>query len=96
LAAPEHFDLIVNLYYLDRGLWPLYRSAIKRGGLLIFETLLRDMLTRQPEINRHFLLEPGELRAAFADWQILEYQEGWVRSDHGHEKAVASLIARRP
>jgi len=93
---PDHFDLILNLYYLDRALWPLYRTTLKPGGLLIVETLLRDMLLTKPELKQHFLLKPGELRAAFADWHILEYQEGLASSDHGHEKAIASLIARRP
>ena len=93
---PDHFDLILNLYYLDRALWSLYRTTLKPGGLLIVETLLRDMLEPQPDLKQNFLLAPGELRAAFQNWQILEYQEGWVTSDHGHEKAVASLIARRP
>lgn len=92
----NHFDLILNLYYLDRALWPLYRAALKPGGLLIYETLLRDMQTAQPELPSQYLLLPGELRAAFQDWEILFDQEGWIASDHGHQKAVASLIARRP
>jgi tellurite methyltransferase len=93
---PDHFDMILNFYYLDRALWPLYRGSLKPGGVILIETLLRDMLSIQPDLKQHFLLEPGELRAAFQDWQILEYHEGWVDSNHGHRKAVASLIARRP
>lgn len=93
---PNHFDLILNLYYLDRQLWPVIRQALKPGGLLIAETLLREMSLLREGMPQHFLLEPGELRAAFQDWQILFDREGWVASDHGKEKAVASLIARRP
>jgi tellurite methyltransferase len=92
----DHFDLILNLYYLDRALWPVYRRAVKPGGLLIFETLMDEMRSDRPEIEPHFLLKAGELRAAFGDWQIITYHEGWVESDHHNQKAVASLIARRP
>lgn len=93
---PQSFDLILNLYYLDRGLWPVYQTALKPGGLLIIETLTLDMLDMRPELPPDFLLQPGELRRAFHDWDILLYREGWIASDHGTQKAVASLIARRP
>ncbi len=93
---PERFDLILNLYYLDRRLWPVYHRVLKPGGLVIIETLLREMSVLRADMPQHFLLEPGELRAAFQDWDILLDREGWVASDHGKEKCVASLIARRP
>jgi tellurite methyltransferase len=93
---PDRFDLILNLYYLDRALWPVYRRAVKPGGLVIIETLQREMSAVHPDAPPHFLLEPGELRAAFQNWKILHDQEGWAASDHGKEKCVASLIARRP
>jgi tellurite methyltransferase len=92
---PQRFDLILNLYYLDRQLWPIYKTALKPGGVLIIETLTLDMLEMRPDLPPDFLLQPGELRQAFHDWGILLYREGWIESDHGTQKAVASLIARR-
>jgi SAM-dependent methyltransferase len=92
---PQKFDLILNLYYLDRQLWPIYKTALKPRGLLIVETLTLDMLAMRPDLPPDFLLQPGELRQAFHDWDILFYREGWIASDHGTQKAVASLIARR-
>jgi hypothetical protein len=49
----------------------------------------------RPDLPPDFLLQPGELRQAFRDWEIMLYREGWIASDHGTQKAVASLIARR-
>ncbi|HEX2979983.1 MAG TPA: class I SAM-dependent methyltransferase [Anaerolineaceae bacterium] len=92
----QHFDVILNLYYLQRDLFPQYKKALKPGGLLIFETLTQEMRLLKPDLRADFLLAPGELRQAFASWEILVYREGWIKSDHGHNKAVASLIARRP
>src|SRR5947209_4781170 len=35
---PDSFDVILNFYYLDRALWPVYTRALRPGGLLFFET----------------------------------------------------------
>ena len=89
------FDVIINFYFLDRNLWRIYRRALRPGGVLIVETLTRDMASIRPDIDPVYLLEPGELRAAFQDWNIVTYREGW-RDDEGWRRAVASLVARRP
>ena len=79
-VLPEQtFDLILDFYYLDRGLWPQFRRALRPGGLLIMETFVHAA-----GMNPAFLLEPGELRAAVAGWEVLAYREG----------EVASVVAR--
>ena len=90
------FDVILNFYFLERSLWPQYLRALRPGGLLIFETLTRDMLTLQPEIDPAYLLAPGELRQAFPALQTLAYREGWAENEQGFRRAVASLSARLP
>jgi hypothetical protein len=50
----------------------------------------------QPGIDPGYLLSPGELRQAFPQLEILDYQEGWSESDSGHSRATASLLARKP
>jgi hypothetical protein len=88
------FDVILNFYYLQRDLWPIYKRALRPAGLLFFETLTLDMLKVHSEIDRAYLLEPGELREAFADLQILVYREGWETGRSDRSRAVASLVAR--
>jgi tellurite methyltransferase len=92
----ERFDVIVNFYYLQRDLWGTYRRALRAGGILVIETLMQEMHEIRPDIDPQYLLSPGELKAAFIDWQILAYREGWVETETRHPKAVASLIASRP
>jgi tellurite methyltransferase len=92
---PAAFDVIINFYFLDRGLWPIYRRALKPGGVLIVETLTQDMLNIRPDIDPAHLLKPGELRAAFQDWDIVTYREEWIDQE-GWYRAMASLVARRP
>ena len=89
-------DVIVNFYFLDRALWPIYRQALRPGGVLVFETLTQDQRQDAPHLDPISLLQSGELRQAFADYQELVYREGWIASDHGGRKAIASLITRKP
>jgi SAM-dependent methyltransferase len=95
-APPATFDVILNFYYLDRNLWPAYRRWLRPGGVLVFETLTEAMRQVRPGINPAHLLAPGELRAAFADWDVAVYREGWQPGRHGGRRAAASLVARRP
>jgi len=88
------FDVIVNFYFLDRRLWPMYRRALKPGGVLIIETLTHEMLTVRPDIDPIYLLKPGELGAAFEDWQVVTQRETWL-NDEGWLRAVAGLVGRR-
>jgi SAM-dependent methyltransferase len=85
------FDLILNFYYLDRALWPQYQRALRPGGVLIFETFTAG----QPGINPNHLLAPGELRAAFAGWNLLAYHEGLISRPGEEPRFVASLVARQ-
>lgn len=90
------FDVILNFYYLQRDLWPLYERSLRTGGVLILETLAQEMRRIQPDIDPSYLLSPGELRTAFPGLETLVYREGWTESESGHPRAVASLVARKP
>jgi len=90
---PERFDLILNFYFLFRSLWPIYRQALKPGGLLLFETFL---WSDEPGSRREFYLQPGELRAAFSDWEILYYAEDPRLKDGQAWRKTAALAARKP
>jgi tellurite methyltransferase len=97
LRFPDHsFDLILNLYYLNRDWLSDFSRILKPGGMLIIETLTVDMLYQDPNITRSHLLARGELHQQFACFDILYKNEGWIESDHGSKKSVSSLIARKP
>jgi len=88
-------QVILDFYYLERSLWPLFHHWLVPGGLLFFESLHEDMLHFKSDINPRHLLKEGELLQAFHDWEIIYYNEGVLQGYHGR-KAVSSLIARRP
>jgi SAM-dependent methyltransferase len=90
------FDAITSFYFLQRDLWPQIRRALRPGGVLIMETLTQAQRTVQADIDPQYLLQPGELHCAFTELDILVYREGWATGNHGHRRAVASLVARAP
>ncbi len=88
------YDAIIVVRYLQRSLLGQIRRALRPGGTLLYETFL----LRQQEIGRtrhpEFLLEDGELRAAFADFDIQTYREGLLDTDP--PAYLAQLAARKP
>lgn len=58
------FDLIVNINFLLRGLFPVMVEALSPGGIVLVETLLDGPLA-PPTTNRSFLLQQGELEQLF-------------------------------
>lgn len=90
-ALPSgQFDVLLCFKYLQRPLLPYLHGALRRRGMLVYETHTLEHLKfaggpRSPE----FLLQPGELRAAFSAMEILFYSELCAG------KGMASLLARK-
>jgi tellurite methyltransferase len=86
------YDLVLNLLFLDRRLWPSLVTALRPGGLLAFETFvdLPAPAGRRSDVGPEHLLQPGELRAAFEalGLETVEYAEDGPRG-------TARLLARR-
>lgn len=90
---PDTYEVIVNIDFLLRSLVPEIRKGLKRGGVVVFETLTVDHL-KNPKgqgIRRDWLLNKGELREFFKDYQILYYAE-----TNDGETAKASIVAMKP
>ena len=87
----SRFDLIVVTRYLQRDLMESLKRALIPGGAILYETFTEAQRRhgRGPTSPDH-LLAPGELRAYFADFNVLAYEEV------DEPEAVARLAARRP
>lgn len=90
----ERYDAVINIRYLQRSLFRPLQRALKPGGLVLFETFLIDQQTIGHPSNPAFLLQRGELRAAFAACEILVYEEGLFPSP-SQPAYLARMIARR-
>lgn len=91
----DRYALVVNVRYLQRSLLPALRRAVRPGGMIAFETFLRDQARLGHPRNPDFLLEPGELRAAFAGWTVRVDEEGRFETPAG-PAYLARLLAARP
>jgi SAM-dependent methyltransferase len=92
---PTTYDLICDFYYLQRDLFSSIRAGVKPGGAFVAAIHLNDGNLEAKPHNPAFLLEPGELKTLFSDWEITYYREG-PSDEGGHHHDTAYLIARKP
>lgn len=91
----ERFDIVVKAFYLQRDLFSPLKSSLVAGGIAIVETFLVDQREIGHPRNPAFLLERGELRERFDDFEILACNEGLFHM--AEERAyLARLAARKP
>jgi tellurite methyltransferase len=84
----ERYDLIVNIRFLDRRLFPSILAGLKPGGVLVFESFL------DADKNR-YCLKYNELLRAFAALRVVYYEER--KTAHAGEfDQIASLVAIKP
>jgi tellurite methyltransferase len=94
-VRPGSFDLVLNTHFLLRGSFPLIRSALRPGGLLLFETFsVVELEELGGDIRRAFALERGELLQAFQGFQVLLHEEGVFERADG-ERGLARLVASK-
>jgi tellurite methyltransferase len=85
------YDVIACFNYLQRSLWPQIISALRPGGMVIYETFSVDQVRYGHPTDRRYLLAPNELIEAFHALRIRIYRDLVVYGP----KAVASLIAEK-
>ena len=81
----NRYELIVNIRFLDRRLFPMIWKGLKTGGVLIFESFMDGK-------RDEYCLEPNELLRAFHSLHIVYYEE--KKSNHLEKfDRIASLVA---
>jgi 2-polyprenyl-3-methyl-5-hydroxy-6-metoxy-1,4-benzoquinol methylase len=91
--AKARYDLVTCFNFLHRPLMPSIASALRPGGLIVYETFVHPQraLFGRPRQDAH-LLRPGELRTWFEGWEIQVLREALT----GPRRFAASLVARKP
>ncbi len=96
VIAKDSYDLMINCHYLDRAMFSAIKDGLKEEGVLIFETFVEaegeDF--HQPS-NPDFLLQSEELKSAFIDLDIIQYEETVSQNLRGEKVKIASLVARK-
>jgi len=89
----DFFGGILVFRYLHRPLMAHIRSALKGGGILVYETFTRAQEKFGKPSNPNHLLEHGELYGFFKDWCIFHYFEGM---EDNPPRAIAQLVCQKP
>jgi SAM-dependent methyltransferase len=85
--AAAVFDLVLQTDFLDRRLFRSLKASVRSGGLALVDTFCGDWAGMGPRCG-DYRLAPGELRAVFADWEI-------VRSE-AYAPGREATLARKP
>lgn len=96
VISPNTYDLIININYLERKLFPSMIEGLKNGGILIFETFItaHEPGYHNPS-NPDFLLQSNELPTKFSTLKILFYEEYDKENMYGEKVKVASFIGQK-
>lgn len=82
--VPNSFDVIVISYFLERRLFAALTDALRPGGLLFYQTFIRDKAQAVGPGNPEFLLADNELLAGFGALRVLVYREEGRTGDVAH------------
>ncbi len=78
----ESYDVISVAHYLERSIVPGLLTALKPGGLIFYQTFLKEVTgSYSGPSNSDFRLGKNELLALFSDLNIVFYQEDALIGD---------------
>lgn len=81
----NRYDLIVNIRFLDRRLFPMIQDGLRTGGVLIFESFM-------DEEKDKYCLKQNELLRAFQSFRVVYYEEKKTENSEKFE-LTACLVA---
>jgi SAM-dependent methyltransferase len=93
--ADNTFDAILNFYFLDRGLWDIYKKILKTGGILFFETPSKGTDEGTKSFPKDYLIGKNELLQVFPSWDILYKNREVITSATHRTKVIEKLILRK-
>lgn len=94
---PESFDLIIVSYFLERNLLPHLVKALRPGGLLFYQTFIKEVMLERGPKSTEWRLANNELLHAFSDLRVHYYlEEGYLGEDSSEDADIAMLVASKP
>jgi SAM-dependent methyltransferase len=89
----DDYGAILVFRYLHRPLMPGIKKALKKNGIIIYETFTVDQAQFGKPKNPDFLLRHGELLKWFEGWEVIYQFEGILQNP---ERAIAQIICIKP
>ncbi len=92
----EHYNLIIKTNFLDKSLINKAKKALKKGGIFIIETYMKDQDNEKKDSNQNFLLQKEELKSFFdTSFEILTYQEFWNESYEKYKMKKQAIVVKK-
>lgn len=91
----ESFDGIVVTRFLERGLCPQLAAALRPGGVLCYQSFVRDAVTKRGPDDVTFRFAPNELLRLFPGLRVLVYHDESDAGDTGQGFRDESLLVAR-
>lgn len=96
-SARRMFDVVVVSRFLERVLCDSISASLRPGGLLFYQTFIRDKVNDAGPNNPDYLLQKNELMTLYSSLSLVNYREeariGDISKGFRNE---ALLIAQRP
>ncbi len=94
----KSFSAVIVFRYLHRPLFDQIKTAIKPGGMIIYETFTEQQAQFGRPKHPDYLLRSGELVELFSDWKILHSFDGVVSASTNDDskQAIAQIVAIKP
>ena len=90
---PNSYQGMLVFRYLHRPLIDDIKQAVCSGGIVIYETFTIENRQFGRPNRDAFLLQLGELKEMFSDWECLYYFEG-IKQDP--DRAIAQIVCKKP
>jgi len=92
----EGFDLILVSYFLERSLASSIIAALRPGGLLFYQTFIRDAVSDTGPSNPAYRLDDNELLELFRPLKVCYYrEEGRLGNLSEGSRDIAMLVAQK-
>lgn len=92
----DRFDVVVTSHFLDRQLCPRIVACLRPGGLLFYQTFIKDRVSDRGPGNDRFRLADNELLRLFSEMRLLVYREEGSIGDTGRGfRDEAMLVAQK-
>ncbi len=93
----DAFDVIVVTRYLERRLVPMLIASLRKGGMLFYQTFIRESVENTGPGNPVYRLETNELLQLFSGLRLVVYrEEGAIGNRKQGFRNEAFLVAMKP
>lgn len=89
------FSIIISFFYVNKEIVPDIIKALKKGGILVFESHMAPPYPSAEEHHGRFRFKQGELQQLFKGLKVLQYEERPVEEEGGRHSYLATLVAQK-